>query len=129
MLWALQQVGCQGSQVPAGTSRNYFDPSIRKIPGPTDNPEPLGPPKDEVSVPYPLHRSADQETECHFGREESHAFTNSTAMGRSDTAMIPITAMLKWSRTKGRFPKKYPAHTKSPTQAMLPAMLKARNVA
>src|SRR6185295_8465440 len=100
----------QGLQLARRTMSHHFHCAVCQIAGIPAQTELPGPSQHEIAEPYPLDPPADQEPPGHAGR--LRALRYSTTIGRIESTMIAITTRLKFSRTTGRLPKRYPAHTK-----------------
>jgi len=128
MWWAYLKLGLKPGQLLHRSADNDLNRAVRKVPDPSRQSRRIGLPLHEVPVADSLYLPAHHEAGCHFFRPGSSPLTTSRPIGISDTAMIPMTTRLKWSRTTDMLPKKYPAPTNSPTHTKLPVTLKPRNL-
>src|SRR5918992_2060646 len=105
---------------------HHFHPSIRKVPGETGETQRPGMAGDEPPKTHPLHHARNEKTGTHAGRLR-RARSASTTMGSTEIAIMARMTRVKFSRTVGMFPKKYPAGTNSPTQSTAPTTLYVMN--
>jgi len=120
-----RQLGAEFGQGSLRTPRPHLDLAVREVPDPAGEAQPLGLPQDEVPESDPLDSPRDDVTPS-YAAVALRCRIHSTRRGSMDTPMMPRTTRLKLSRTKGRFPKKYPAVTQMDTQATPPKTLKPR---
>ena len=100
---------------------HHLDPAVRQIAREPGEPQPASVPRDVPAKPDPLHYPRHQDPAGHAGRRRARIA--SATIGMTEIAMIARITRVKFFRTTGMLPKKYPPSTKRPTQSTAPTTL------
>lgn len=108
------------------TTGHDFHRAIRAIPRKSAEAEPARLLQDKPPKADALHPARHEEAPGRHAASLRLPRRSSTMTGTTDSAMMARITRVKFERTAGMLPKKYPPSTKSDTQSTAPATLYAR---